>query len=201
MGFFSLKANCAICGKKVGLNRFKITSPDVPKGMELWKCPECAKKGGFLKIHPNGKVELLVTAKELNKATEVRKKCNVCGHIYCYTLEDLEKNRQNAKSAAISSVAGVAGALSGHYAASAVNTQSANNHLDKIVDYEICPKCHSRDVVEISETEFKKLSQKTNTYQSEISQADELKKFKDLLDSGVITQEEFDEKKKQLLGL
>lgn len=30
---------------------------------------------------------------------------------------------------------------------------------------------------------------------------DELKKYKDLLDSGVITQEEFDAKKKQLLGL
>ena len=34
-----------------------------------------------------------------------------------------------------------------------------------------------------------------------LSNADELKKFKDLLDSGVITQEEFDAKKKQLLGL
>lgn len=33
------------------------------------------------------------------------------------------------------------------------------------------------------------------------SNADELKKYKDLLDSSVITQEEFDEKKKQLLGL
>ena len=33
------------------------------------------------------------------------------------------------------------------------------------------------------------------------SDADELKKFKELLDSGVITQEEFDAKKKQLLGL
>jgi FtsZ-binding cell division protein ZapB len=30
---------------------------------------------------------------------------------------------------------------------------------------------------------------------------DEIKKFKDLLDSGIITQEEFDTKKKQLLGL
>jgi len=34
-----------------------------------------------------------------------------------------------------------------------------------------------------------------------VSNADELKKYKDLLDSGVITQEEFDTKKKQLLGL
>lgn len=43
----------------------------------------------------------------------------------------------------------------------------------------------------------------TTTIKQEISQsnADELKKFKDLLDSGVITQEEFSKKKKQLLGL
>lgn len=31
--------------------------------------------------------------------------------------------------------------------------------------------------------------------------ADKLKKFKDLLDNGVITQEEFEIKKKQILGL
>ena len=34
-----------------------------------------------------------------------------------------------------------------------------------------------------------------------LGNADELKKYKDLLDSGIITQEEFDAKKKQLLGL
>ena len=34
-----------------------------------------------------------------------------------------------------------------------------------------------------------------------LSNADELKKFKELLDMGIITQEEFDAKKKQLLGL
>lgn len=37
--------------------------------------------------------------------------------------------------------------------------------------------------------------------QAAISPADELKKFKELLDLGIITQEEFDAKKKQLLGL
>lgn len=35
----------------------------------------------------------------------------------------------------------------------------------------------------------------------QVSAADELKKFKELLDLGIITQEEFDAKKKQLLGL
>ena len=37
--------------------------------------------------------------------------------------------------------------------------------------------------------------------ESPVSNADELKKFKELLDCGAITQEEFDAKKKQLLGL
>ena len=43
----------------------------------------------------------------------------------------------------------------------------------------------------------------TTTIKQEVPQssADELGKFKDLLDKGVITQEEFDAKKKQLLGL
>ncbi len=40
----------------------------------------------------------------------------------------------------------------------------------------------------------------TNIVQNS-DEADKLKKYKDLLDSGVITQEEFDAKKKQLLGL
>lgn len=35
---------------------------------------------------------------------------------------------------------------------------------------------------------------------NQVSAADELIKFKGLLDQGVITQEEFDKKKKELLG-
>ncbi|MDX1959523.1 MAG: SHOCT domain-containing protein [Leptospiraceae bacterium] len=35
---------------------------------------------------------------------------------------------------------------------------------------------------------------------SNLSVADELKKFKELLDAGVLTQEEFDKKKKELIG-
>lgn len=47
----------------------------------------------------------------------------------------------------------------------------------------------------------KKVEVTPNVAPQSNSNADELKKYKDLLDSGVITQEEFDAKKKQLLGL
>ena len=48
--------------------------------------------------------------------------------------------------------------------------------------------------------EFKEEKNKQHE-NSSISSADELKKYKELLDTGIITQEEFDAKKKQLLGL
>ncbi len=40
-----------------------------------------------------------------------------------------------------------------------------------------------------------------NNINADTSNADELKKYKELLDNGIITQDEFDQKKKQLLGL
>ena len=52
--------------------------------------------------------------------------------------------------------------------------------------------------------EYKKNAEQGNTASSNgspVSSADEIRKFKELLDSGIITQEEFDAKKKQLLGL
>ena len=53
--------------------------------------------------------------------------------------------------------------------------------------------------------EFKEHESETATnntvVQAALSPAEELKKFKELLDLGIITQEEFDTKKKQLLGL
>lgn len=47
----------------------------------------------------------------------------------------------------------------------------------------------------------KKAKREAEANQASVSGADELKKFKDLLDNGVITQEEYDLKKRQLLGL
>jgi hypothetical protein len=45
------------------------------------------------------------------------------------------------------------------------------------------------------------INQKSSDNSAPISPADELKKFKELFDLGVITQEEFDAKKKQLLSI
>ena len=52
------------------------------------------------------------------------------------------------------------------------------------------------------QTIVSKLSREESQAQSSsVSVADEIKKFKELLDIGAITQEEFDAKKKELLNL
>ena len=53
----------------------------------------------------------------------------------------------------------------------------------------------------IIERQNQKPSSVLQTIETKSDEADQIKKYKDLLDSGVITQEEFDAKKKQLLGL
>ena len=65
-----------------------------------------------------------------------------------------------------------------------------NDKMDAVAEY-----------VKKKVEENKKQKTVASVVQTTLSPADELKKYKDLLDNGIITQEEFDAKKKQLLGL
>lgn len=211
MGFFSTRNSngtpitCALCNRELGLNRYLIGKTE--SGNQLWKCPACAKKGGYLKIVGE---RALFCDKDGNLLEtpdyyeETRMKCETCGHVFCYTQADLEENERLTKSAMASSISGIAGALGGYYAAGATSVQSANDQLARMVDYSKCPKCNSRKLRKLSEEEFEREKAAQNTAPTSApttSVADELKKFKELLDMGIITQEEFDEKKKQLLGI
>jgi hypothetical protein len=136
------------------------------------------------------------------KVKEYRNQCNVCGHIYCYTEGDLLRSQNNALKAKLGTVGATASALGGSRIDMYAQGAMADRAKNAVIDYSRCPNCNSTDIKELSEEEFKALqTAKTNSSAPAVSAADELKKFKELLDAGVITQEEFDAKKKQLLGL
>lgn len=196
-GFFKKEVVCAVCGKTTGFNRFKMG--ETTKGEDIWQCAECAKKyaNNYIKIDfETGKVEVIP-----EHETEKRIKCNVCGHVYCYNLRDIKENQRRAKSAVLSSVASVGNAVGGTQFGLHANMAKADREMDKIVDFNRCPKCNSTDLHEMSKDEWEKEKNESSRIPAGLSSADELKKFKELLDSGVITQEEFEVKKKQLLGL
>lgn len=58
----------------------------------------------------------------------------------------------------------------------------------------------NEEMIEIKKYIDKQLEIIKSTENQPISSADEIRKFKALLDDQIITQEEFDKKKKQLLG-
>ena len=134
---------------------------------------------------------------------EHRIHCNVCGHLYCYTDKDLSQNAQNAGLGALSAIGSLASVLGGGTIFHTHHLKGqADHYTDKIVDFKKCPNCNSTNITELTDEEFKKLNAKNPQASAPtISNADEIKKYKELLDSGIITQEEFDAKKKQLLGL
>lgn len=126
-------------------------------------------------------------------------------YIFCYNQADVAESQRNANAAVRSSALSVMNAIGGTQIGTHANMAQAERALEKVVDFSKCPKCNSRSIRKLNKEEWEKekVAQASANAISDkvISSADEIKKFKELLDMGIITQEEFDAKKKQLLGL
>lgn len=260
MGFFDLKATCAICNKEVGLNRFQIANKE-------WICPDCFKKCGFNALTPIKKmtvtdINAAMSAQEANiaelnsfNATKkigtfiefddnqkewlipdgfLGKKKNA--KVYKYSdivdyelLEDGESITKGGLGRAIvggalfggvgAVVGGVTGGKKSKSICNSLKIKITVNDLNNPAIYinflttatkkdsftyknlyKSAQECLSTlQLICNSEKEQQVQEQSYNI--AAASSADEILKYKNLLDSGIITQEEFDTKKKQLLGL
>ena len=215
MGLFGKKKEeetvfCAACGNQIKGQYVKINNTKT--GELLYSlCPDCNKKFQTIteKILPYP-----VTVEEIKDIVcngvksaafaEKRVRCNVCGHVFCYTLQDVINNQKLAKQAAGAQMRGALSTLATSQILGAQQQAEADRLKAQIKDFSHCPNCNSADLKILSEDEYKAALAEKNAPAAPAaapSAADELKKFKELLDMGVISQEEFDAKKKQLLGL
>ena len=139
---------------------------------------------------------------EFKAGKERRMRCNVCGTMFCYTYQDLVKNEQLAKQARSATLRGALNTISTSQILGAQQQAEADRLKAQIKDFTHCPNCNSTDLSRLSDDEYKAaLAAKNAPAAAAVSPMDELKKMKELLDMGIVTQEEFDAKKKQLLGL
>lgn len=193
------KAACCLCENVMASGRmYRIADGYV--------CVNCIKKlGGDLKIVEKffgNPIKMWTSEMLKGLEKEKRKKCNVCGQIFCYREGDIVRAMRQADVAKWSLIAGTAHALGGSAAAGATYQTAAIRQLNSTDDVNKCPNCHSMDCRILTDEEWAEEQKKASAPASApVSAADELKKFKELLDMGAITQEEFDAKKKQLLGL
>ena len=196
---------CGVCNCKIGMFTGKV------KFLDGSVCTKCYTAAGYSTNNLNEMVSMGAISiarwkrmKDPNAAEpeEIRVKCNTCGHIYCYTEDDIAMNKFYLRSAKTETNIGALNAIAGNALVGQANYASAERDLEKVKNFNRCPKCNSTDLRKLTKEEFEKeKASASNNATSNSSAADELKKFKELLDMGVITQEEFDAKKKQLLGL
>ena len=139
------------------------------------------------------KHENYLSQKNEEMLKEHRKKCNVCGNIFCYNGYDVQRNQNNEKDAAFATMVAGLNAISGTRYDMYEQSKRSESLKNQVIDYGKCPNCGSRDLVELEES--------THSDDNSEKSIDEIRKYKKLLDEGIITQEEFDKKKKELLGL
>ena len=94
---------------------------------------------------------------------EYRKRCQVCGKIFCYTDKDINNNAGNAALSALSALGGLASIFGGgtifH---TAYGNRNSQYYGDKVVDYSKCPYCGSRSIVNVSDEEWSKAQEQLN---------------------------------------
>ena len=201
--------HCPLCGKRImrKISGYSlITDSNGNLHETCYNCYKKAKDQGKSLKYDDAKKRVILVDPEFS---EIRKKCNVCGSIFCFTTEDvLENNRkyQSNKKQAVNNVM-----LSGLRYVNGDKT-NANLHMiqadaqisnmNNVRNFRKCPNCGSESITLISEDDFKgTISDNPIKTDNTFSAADEIKKYKELVDIGAITMEEFEKKKNQLLHL
>lgn len=142
---------------------------------------------------------------------EHRMQCSVCGRIFCYTDSDVKDNKTKATWGMLLSLGTIASGLGGARYDMYEQGKAANTQYAQVKDFSHCPYCNSVSITEIgtipvlqsSNQAKEKLPVSKDTPKGNpIQDEDEMVQyFREMLDMGIISQEEFEEQKRQLLGL
>ncbi len=191
--------------------------------VEYTQCTKVTNVMGTYAITANGYEHSFVPDKESKVAIEYIKqqiaaiefermhkehilRCNVCGQIYAYTFAQVEEKVKAMQSAARNQAIGAMNTLFTSQLLGSIQSGNAgaqfNDVKEQLDSLTKCPNCRSGNATEITAEEAAAAKNASASAAAPASSAmDELKKLKELLDMGIVTQEEFDAKKKQLLGL
>lgn len=256
MGFFSPKAICYVCGKEVGLNRYRLKQ--IPEG---WICPECLKNCGNINVNKITASELDCIIKsnaQKHDAVTSAGPLQTADAMYQYCLDNdlgsgfnknwglkhfkIIENALNDNEVVLLPFIGLHNLISatkhdGYYAYAITNKRILMGQAQivgekfKAVQFENInditvttglalgtmtidtlketfnigiDKIRVKIIADKAQAALQKARLASNVTvirQPESSAADEIRKYKELLDMGAITEEEFQLKKKELLGL
>ncbi|MBR2869749.1 MAG: hypothetical protein IKB88_11895 [Clostridia bacterium] len=93
---------------------------------------------------------------------EYRKRCKVCGQIWCYTDQDLKQDLSNGVTSILHGIGGIAAGLGGNIFQQQYAADRMENDERKRVNRNQCPHCKSLDSEDLTEEAFKEYEAKKN---------------------------------------
>lgn len=112
---------------------------------------------------------------------EYIKRCKICGKIWCYTDEDVKKNARNALAGSLSAIGAVANSIGGTKYDAYEQNKMANMAANRIVEFNKCPYCNSRDIMSITREDIKRINdveeKKKKNYFNNISKEELIEKI------------------------
>lgn len=129
--------------------------------IQMW----CGKKYADVNVAPNTEVGAKIAEyirdhcdpvfmlRKAFEGVEWRMRCNVCGKVFCYTYNDLERNASFAQAAKTYTRSALVNALVGTQIGMYENMKLGNDAVGSITDYSRCPHCNSSSLTELTEDE------------------------------------------------
>ena len=134
--------------------------------------------------------------------------CNSCDKLIFYSPADIENYKSKSCEATGDAIGAFASSLNGNVLAANQFLDRSEKAMDKsknpifnVFINKTCPYCNSNAIEFMDEDDYRCYLKKHDVSAEDKSEADEIRKYKTLLDDGIITNEEFELKKRQLLGL
>ncbi len=91
---------------------------------------------------------------------EYRRKCTVCGKIYCYTDSDVFDNNADKVTAALSGIATVAQLFGGTMLGAYAMSSQRDRYDQRVKDFTRCPYCNSQSTITLTHEQWLKEEQK-----------------------------------------
>ena len=85
---------------------------------------------------------------------EYRRKCTVCGKIYCYTDSDVFDNNADKVTAALSGIATVAQLFGGTMLGAYAMSSQRDRYDQRVKDFTRCPYCNSQSTIELTASQW-----------------------------------------------
>ena len=100
---------------------------------------------------------------------EYKKRCRTCGKIFCYTDDDLARNKSNKQLQNMAALSTIFNAIGGTMYGAVESDKMADRAASKIVDYDKCPYCGSTDLYLLDDQEIKRLEKEERAKSINIS--------------------------------